>query len=166
MRQRIAHEVHPAALPSGLQNLGRSRLQALMGIGDQQAHPAQPTAHQAAQELRPERLGLAGPTFMPITWRCLSVFTATATITATLTDAAGLAPLDRRWRRSTGTASRLRSRGFRNAPTRSSNSAHSRETWLLEMPLMPMALTSSSTECRRRTNTPRFRRLNIPQFDL
>ena len=34
----------------------------------------------------------------------------------------------------------------RKAFTLSSISSHSRDTWLLEMPLMPMALTSSSTE--------------------
>ena len=35
--------------------------------------------------------------------------------------------------------------------TRSSISLHSRDTWLLEMPLIPIALTSSSTE---RVDTP------------
>jgi hypothetical protein len=35
--------------------------------------------------------------------------------------------------------------------TRSSISAHSRETWLLLMPLIPIALTNSSTE---RVETP------------
>ena len=40
---------------------------------------------------------------------------------------------------------------LRNAPTRSSISAHKRDTWLLEIPLMPIALTRSSTE---RVETP------------
>src|SRR5204862_345546 len=39
----------------------------------------------------------------------------------------------------------------RNARTRSSISVHSRETWLLLIPPMPIALTSSSTE---RVETP------------
>jgi hypothetical protein len=34
----------------------------------------------------------------------------------------------------------------RKAFTLPSISSHSRETWLFEMPLMPMALTRSSTE--------------------
>jgi hypothetical protein len=38
-----------------------------------------------------------------------------------------------------------------NALTRSSISGHSRDTWLLEVPLMPIAFTSSSTE---RVETP------------
>jgi hypothetical protein len=40
---------------------------------------------------------------------------------------------------------------LRKACTRSSISAHSRETWLLEMPVMPIALTRSSTD---RVETP------------
>jgi hypothetical protein len=40
---------------------------------------------------------------------------------------------------------------FKNASTRSSISAHRRETWLLDIPDMPIALTSSSTD---RVETP------------
>src|ERR1019366_7462375 len=56
--QRIAHEVHPAALPGGAQNLGDGALQPFMRVRDHQLHAAQATPRQAAQELHPERLGL------------------------------------------------------------------------------------------------------------
>ena len=37
MGQGVAHEVHPAALPGGVQHLGDGGLDALMGIGDRPA---------------------------------------------------------------------------------------------------------------------------------
>lgn len=40
VRQRIAHEVHAAALPRGLQNLAGGRLDALVAVTDDQAHAA------------------------------------------------------------------------------------------------------------------------------
>jgi hypothetical protein len=80
-----------------------------------------------------------------------SVFTATAIITATET----MRPA---WRTFTYVASIHRygqspSSGprLRKALTRSSISAHNRETWLFEIPLIPIALTSSSTD---RVETP------------
>src|SRR5690606_38917359 len=48
MGQNIAHEVNPAALPSGAQDLGDSRLDAFMGIGDHQLDTAQAAAGQLA----------------------------------------------------------------------------------------------------------------------
>jgi hypothetical protein len=58
MRQHIAHEVHAAALPGGVQHLGDGCLDAFMGVGDHQLDPAQAPPSELAQELRAERLGL------------------------------------------------------------------------------------------------------------
>ena len=60
MRQGISHEMHPAALPGGRQNLGHCRLDALMRVADHQLDPAQPSAGQFAQELGPEGFRLGG----------------------------------------------------------------------------------------------------------
>jgi len=48
----------PTTLPAGLQDLGDGRLDALVAVADDELHTAQATAVQAAQELRPEGLGL------------------------------------------------------------------------------------------------------------
>lgn len=58
MGQRVAHEMHPAALPRRAKHLGDCRLDALMRVADHQLDPAQPAARELAQELRPERLRL------------------------------------------------------------------------------------------------------------
>ena len=63
MRQSVAHEVNPATLPGGLQNLGDGRLDALVAVADDQLDAAQTTAVQAAQKLRPEGFGLTGADF-------------------------------------------------------------------------------------------------------
>ena len=60
MRQRVAHEVHAAALPSGVEHLGHGGLDALVGIGHDQLDAAQAAAGELAQERRPEGLGLGG----------------------------------------------------------------------------------------------------------
>jgi hypothetical protein len=56
--QGVAEEVDGAALPGRTQHLGDGLLEALVGVGDDQLHPSEATADQAAQELAPERLGL------------------------------------------------------------------------------------------------------------
>src|SRR5512144_492582 len=58
MGRRIAHEMNPASLPSGVQYFGDGGLQAFMGVGDHQLDPAQAAAGELAQEARPEGLGL------------------------------------------------------------------------------------------------------------
>src|SRR5512144_2050348 len=58
MGQRIAHEMNPASLPSGVQDFGDGGLQAFMGVGDHQLDTAQAAAGELAQEARPEGLGL------------------------------------------------------------------------------------------------------------
>src|SRR5262245_19089515 len=91
-----------------------------------------------------------GPTSSPSNSRRPSVLTAKAIITATDT----ILP---DWRAFTYVASIHRyghapSIGrLRNALTRTSISAHSHDTWLFEMPVMPIAFTRSSTE---RVETP------------
>jgi len=56
--QAVTEEVHRAALPRRPEHLRQRRLQARVGIRDRQLDANQPTGHQAAQELAPERLGL------------------------------------------------------------------------------------------------------------
>jgi hypothetical protein len=85
VRQGVAHEVHPATLPGGLEDLGDGGLDALVAVADDELDAAQAAPVQAAQELRPEGFSLLAPTFSPSTSRWPSVFTPTATITATLT---------------------------------------------------------------------------------
>ena len=60
MGEQVAHQMHAAALPGGVQHLGDRGLQSFMGIGDHQLHAAQATASELAQELGPEGLGLRG----------------------------------------------------------------------------------------------------------
>jgi hypothetical protein len=50
MGQNIAHEVHPAALPGGVQDFGNGRLEPVMGIRDRQLDAAQSASSQLAQE--------------------------------------------------------------------------------------------------------------------
>jgi hypothetical protein len=57
MGQGIAHEVDAATLPTCTQQLGDRRLDAFMGIGDDQLHAAQAPARQLAQKGGPEGLG-------------------------------------------------------------------------------------------------------------
>ena len=56
-----AHDIHPAALPGGIENLGDGGLQHLLRVGDHQLGAARTAPGQAAQELDPERFGLAVP---------------------------------------------------------------------------------------------------------
>ena len=59
MGHGVAHEMDPAALPRGAQHFSDGGLQALVRIGDDQLHAPQAAMAEAAQELDPERLGLA-----------------------------------------------------------------------------------------------------------
>jgi hypothetical protein len=60
MPETVAEEVHGAALPRRPEDLGDRRLQPGVGVGDRQLHAGQAALDQAAQEGRPERLGLRG----------------------------------------------------------------------------------------------------------
>jgi hypothetical protein len=59
--ERLAEEVHAAALPGATEHLSDRLLQARVRVGDDQPHPAQATLDQAVHEAAPERfrLGLA-----------------------------------------------------------------------------------------------------------
>jgi hypothetical protein len=55
MGQGIPLEVNAAALPAGIEHAGDGRLDALMGVTDDELHPGEAAPHQVAQEARPER---------------------------------------------------------------------------------------------------------------
>lgn len=61
VRQSISEEVNSAALPGRFQHLRHSGFDADVRIGDRQLHATQSTAHERAQETRPERLCLRRP---------------------------------------------------------------------------------------------------------
>ena len=44
--ERVSHEMNAAPLPGGVQDLGDRRLEALMGIGDDQLDASEPTSRQ------------------------------------------------------------------------------------------------------------------------
>jgi hypothetical protein len=58
MGERVAHEVHPAALPGGSKHAGNGRFDTLVGIGDDQLHTGEAAPLEPAQELNPEGFGL------------------------------------------------------------------------------------------------------------
>jgi hypothetical protein len=59
MGERIAHEVHPAALPAGAEHARDGRLDALMGVRDHQLDAGEATPLELAQELDPEERGVS-----------------------------------------------------------------------------------------------------------
>ena len=99
-----------------------------MRVGDDQLDPAQAAPGEGAKERDPERLGLAAPAVMPTTRsdrRCDAIAD------------------DHRDGDDVVVAPDLH--GGSVQPD-IAISPHSRDTWLLLMPSMPTALTSSSTE--------------------
>ena len=117
-----------------------------MGIGDHELDAAQPPAGQLAQELRPDRLGLGGADLH-----------AQHLAPSVAVDADGDDDGDRHDAPATTdfqigrvdpqiglvAFDRPLQEGFHLAIDLF---AQTRDTWLFEMPLMPNALTSSSTE--------------------
>ena len=149
--QQIALKMHAAALPSGTQDLACGGLQALVGVADHQLNTAQAAAREGPQEVGPERLGLGGQDGDPQDLAAPVRVDRNGHDHRHRDDASALAQLHMRLA-SSQRKGRSPSRGrFRNACTRSSISAHSRETWLLEAPVSPMARTRSSTA---RVETP------------
>src|SRR3984957_6503577 len=152
MCEQVAHEVNPAVLPGGVQYACDGGLQPFMGVGDHQLDAAQPATGQRAKELRPERFGSEQPTAMPRTSRRPSSLTPIATLApaeaggdSDRDDASALPHLY-----ISGVEPDIRPTAFQRTVQESLDLfidlAHSRDTWLLEMPLIPMAWTSSSTE--------------------
>ena len=60
MGEGVAQEVNPAALPTGVHDFRDRRLDALVGVGDDELDPAQAAPPELAQELGSEGLGLRG----------------------------------------------------------------------------------------------------------
>ncbi len=56
--ERVAHPMHPAALPAGAEHPGDRLLEPFVSVGDDQLHALQAAARQALEEARPEGLGL------------------------------------------------------------------------------------------------------------
>src|SRR5437868_10785270 len=83
--KRVAHKVYAAALPGCPQNLDDGGLQPFVRVRDHQLRPAQAATCQAAQELDPERLGLAVAERHAEHLAPTIVLTSTATMTATET---------------------------------------------------------------------------------
>src|SRR4051812_20351668 len=54
MSQGIAHEVHPAALPAGLEDLGNGGFEAFVSVGDDELDAFQTALFERAQEAEPE----------------------------------------------------------------------------------------------------------------
>jgi hypothetical protein len=145
MGQDVAHEVDAAALPGGGEDLGDGGLDALVGIGDHQLDAAQAAPRQPAQEGGPEGLGFGGADIHAQHLASPIGIDTDRDDDGDRDNAAGLADLqvggvDPQVGQSPSIGR------SRNALTRWSISSHRRLTWLLEMPLMPMALTRSSTE--------------------
>src|SRR3954447_4454742 len=150
MRQRVAHEVDATALPRRVQNLGDGRLQPLVGIRDDELDATQTPPRELAQKIGPEGFGFRGAD------RQAQRLAPAVAIDANRDD--------HRDRDDVAVAARLHigrvqpdigplpSSGRSRKPViLLSISPHSRDTWLLEMPVMPIARTSSSTE---RVETP------------
>src|SRR5690606_2866079 len=153
LRQQVAHEVDPAPLPArAAQYLADVLLQPLVRVADDQQHVLQAAPDQTAQKLRPEGPVFAQATSKPSTSRSPVSLTPTATTSAMLSTRPPSRTLmylasSHRY------GYRPVSGRFRNSCTISSSSAHTRETSLLLMPVMPKACTSSST---LRVLTPRM----------
>jgi hypothetical protein len=145
MGQEIAHQMHAAALPGGMQHPGDCGLQSFMGIGDHQLHAAQATARELAQELGPEGLGLGGTDVHTKDLAPAIAVDADRDDDGDRDDAAGLAHLH-----IGGVEPDIWPVAFQRAVQEGLHlvvdSPHSRDTWLLEMPDIPMACTRSSTE--------------------
>ena len=57
MGGRIAHEMHAAALPAGIQHFGDGGFDAFVRVRDHELHATQAAAGELAQEGGPEHLG-------------------------------------------------------------------------------------------------------------
>lgn len=162
MGESVANEVDPAALPGGGEDLGDGRLDAFMGVGDHELDAAQAPAGELAQEPGPEglRLGRADihaehlPPAVGIDAHRDDHGDRDDTPVLPDLHVGGVDPqvrpvaLDRPVEEGLhppqSSLRRLRKLDC-------AISSHRRLTWLLEMPLMPIALTRSSTD---RVETP------------
>src|SRR3954471_5480424 len=126
MSERVAHEVHAAALPSRAEHLRDRRLDALVSVGDDELHTPEAAPGELPQERGPEGLGFGGTDVHAEHLAPAIGVHADRHDHRDRHDAA-VAPDLRRWRRSTGTASRPQSggRGTRSRARRSPRRAGS-----------------------------------------
>ena len=146
MGQGVAHEVDAAALPGGVEHLGDGGLDAFVGVGDHQLDAAQAAAGELAQEVGPERLGLGGADVHAEHLAPAVGVDADRDDHRDRDDAPVLAHLH-----VGGVDPQIGPVAFDRAVEEGLHLvvdllAQPRLTWLLEMPLMPIALTRSSTE--------------------
>ena len=85
MGERVAHEVHPAALPGGAEHAGDRGLDALVRIRDHQLDAGRPRRFSLRRKSIQKVSASEAPIAMPSTSRRPSVLTATAMVTATET---------------------------------------------------------------------------------
>ena len=85
MGERVAHEVHPAALPSGAEHARDGGLDALVRIRDHQVDAGGPRRLSRRRKSTQKVSASEAPIAMPRTSRRPSVLTATAMVTATET---------------------------------------------------------------------------------
>ena len=83
VRQRVAHEVHAATLPTGVEHLGDGGLDALVGVGDDEFDARRPRRASLRRNAVQNVSASDGPMSIPSTSRRPSLLTPTATITAT-----------------------------------------------------------------------------------
>ena len=145
MGKRVAHEVHPATLPGGMQHFGDRRLDPFVAVGDRQLDATQATAGELAQEVGPERLGFRRADVHAEHLAAAVAVDADGNDHRDRDDAAGLAdfqigridpqirPVALDWPVEEGLYLAV-------------DLLAQRDTWLFEMPLIPIALTRSSTE--------------------
>jgi hypothetical protein len=82
MGQRVAHELHPAALPGDAEHRRDRGLDALVRIGDDQLTPPRPRRLSRRRNSTQKVSASEAPIAMPSTSRRPSVLTAAAMITA------------------------------------------------------------------------------------
>lgn len=80
---RVAHEMHPAALPSHLEDLGDRRLDAFMTVRYPQLYSRKPRRIRLRRKSAQSSSASGGPTHIPRTSCPPLVLTATAIITST-----------------------------------------------------------------------------------
>lgn len=141
LRHGVTHEMHAAALSGRVEDLGSSGLEPFMGVRYDQLHAPQNVLHKALQEVRPERFGLRGGNLHAQHLAPAVGVHRHGDYYGDRDDASGLPHLD-----VSGVDPQVRpspSKGrSRKVWTRSSISLASLDTWLLEMLVLSMALTT------------------------
>ena len=134
----------PAALNGGAENLGGGRFQPLVVVGDDQAGAAQTATGKGAEKVVPEHLGLAGLDGDTQDLSAPVKIDRHGHYGGDTDDAPGPAHLD-----VGGVQPEIGPFAFQRTVQEGADapsiSPQSRDTWLFDTPVMPMALTRSST---------------------